>query len=403
LLPTFGAAVSRTGAVRFARGGTAALVRMEPPWRRASLTANVPVQPLTYFGNGIVRSADGRTLAVIAGVAADQAHVFTFGERGGAVAVNDTPAPIADPGFGTQASPTLALAPDGSRAAWKTRALTGEIYSRSVSRVPVPGELHVTGDQDFDDTLNDTGVISFFDTNKLVLLVGEGNGVGGVEGADLYVADFAGGGTSTALTNLSATSGDAAAPFLEKGDLETSDGIYQVPGRLQFVYHVDRSSGQGSVYHLDGVTGQIDELRAGIERLDWIEAAGTSFYAGLWHDQPSRRELIEIPFDHALPTRSLGFFDLSQTFARVAGSAGTFAGILNVGTSQRLGQLSTTSGAAALLPAASTFGPVLGFDGAGAVLASVQTSQRTHFVSWSLGGLLDLYGSAPVGLVLPGN
>jgi hypothetical protein len=54
---------------------------------------------------------------VIAGTNGAQAHIFTFGAIGSAVLVNDTPAAIADPGFGTLGGPTLALSPDGQRVA----------------------------------------------------------------------------------------------------------------------------------------------------------------------------------------------------------------------------------------------------------------------------------------------
>src|SRR5262249_44360515 len=158
---------------------------------------------------GMAASADGSTVAAIAGTSSTSASVFTFGPTGPSVCVNNTPAPIADAGYGTSRGPTLALSPDGKRAAWKTQAATGECFSRQVPITGPPPELQITSDLNFADTLNDTGVIAFFDPNSVVMLVGEFNGVAGVEKADLFRATFPLGGGAPAFTNLSNTSGDA--------------------------------------------------------------------------------------------------------------------------------------------------------------------------------------------------
>ncbi len=404
LLSTWGSALTRNGPLRFDRGGNATFVSLGLRAKPGTLGSGpAPATPL-HFGNGLVKSADDSTVALIAGEAPSQAHVFAFGLHGAPVRVNEVPAAIADPGFGTQASPTLALAPDGSRVAWKTNGPTGECFSRKVSRLTVPPEHHVTGDQSFTDTLNDTGVIAFFGANQLVMLVGEANGAGGIEKADLYLATFASGVATPALTNLTATSGDTVAPFLAKGDLETTDGIYQVPGKLQYVYYVPGSSGQGFIYHLDGTTGQVDTIRNGVAQLDYIERAGSNFVLGILKDHPFERELLAIPFDHARPTRSLAYVPGAQTMACTGGNAaGTFAGILNVGASQMLGQVDLSTLAGSLVNTPAQYGPALGFDGAGRVLASLQTPTRTYFVAWAQGASLQVYSSSPQGLVLPAN
>ncbi len=403
LLPTWGAAITRSGALRFARQGNAARVRLEPNWKQAALGS--PVRALTHFGNGLVASADGGTVAVIGGVSPSEAHVFAFGPSGAAVCVNESPAPILDPGFGTQSAPQLALSPNGQRAAWKVAdAISGEVFSRRVSLLPSQLEVHVTADQSFTDTLNDTGVIAFFDLNKVGMLVGEPNGAGGIENADLYQVTFPANNSAPTFENVSNTSGDGVAPFLVKGDIETSDGFYQVPGQPRFVYFVSGSSGQGKIIYLDAATRTSQLVRDGIAQLDFVEHAGTNFVLGLLHDQPHQRELIARPFDPALPSTSLGIFPGAQTLARTAGNAaGVFTGILNVGALQQLGQVSVPSGLGNLFGSTTQFGPMLGFDGSGAVLTSIQTSTRTLFVSWKLGGSLGLYDQSALGLVLPAN
>jgi hypothetical protein len=410
VLPRWGVALTSRGPLRFLRGGgTPVSVALNARSAAGSIGHNPPrprPPALTYFGNGIARSADGSTVAVIAGTSASQAHVFTFGAAGPSVCVNDGAAPIADPGFGTDAGPTLALSPDGRRAAWKTFPGSGECFSREVPLLPTPTETHVTGDLHFADTLNDTGVIAFFDPDSVVLLVGEANGAGGVEKADLYRARFPLGGGAPVFTNLTGTSGDMQAPFLEKGDLETTDGIYQIPGDQGVVCFVPGSSGQGRILRLDATNASVDVLRTGVEALDFVEHAGASFVLGIVHEGTLQKELVQVPFDHTLPAPSLGFFAPAEGMAHRAGNAaGTFAGILNVTGGQILGQLFLPTGAGSRFSdTPAVYGSMLGFDGRGAVLASVHTAQGSYFLSWPASGATELYQPGPgTGHVLPAN
>jgi len=409
LQPDWGAAVTTRGVFRFVRGsGQALIVPLHPRARPGALGGNpsAPVATsLTHFGNGIATSADGSTMAIIAGTAPAQMHVFTFRLGGQAICVNDVPAAITDPGFGTQAGPTLALSPEGGRAAWKTiDPVSGEIFSRQVSALPTPPEVQLTADAHFTDTLNDTGVIAFFDRDSVMMIVGEPNGAGGIEKGDIYRVTFPLGGGQPAFSNLSNTSGDAVAPFDFKGDLETSDGIYQIPGQTGSVYFVDGSSGQGQVYRLNGTTGQVSLVRNGVAQLDFIERAGSSFVLGILHDQPAQRELLRIPFDHAQPTATLGLFGATTLFPAHAGSpAGIFTATFTTGGAQRIFQFDLASGTGLALPNILPFGPVLGFDGNGAVLASFSLAGASFAFSWVPGGG-ELYPAVPLGsIVLPGN
>ncbi len=413
LLPDWGAALTSRGPLRFVRGGRPLLVPLVPKSLRARLGGNPPPGGqvrLPYYGTGIVASADGSTVALIAGVAPDQAHVFTFRLGGPSVCVSDQPTTIAHPGFGTEAAPMLALSPDGGRVAWKAflpgeTDLTGECFTRRVSNLPTPPEFQITADAHFTDTLNDTGVIAFFDHDKVMMIVGESNGAGGVEKGDFYVATLPAGGGTPVFGNLTNTSGDGAAPFLSKGEIETSDGVFQIPGQTGMVYYVDGPSGQGELYRLDGPSGDVDLVRSGVAGLDFIERAGSNFVMGILHDQPSQHELVRLPFDHTQPTASLGIFGLAETFASHAGSAsGTFAGILNVTGGQQLLQISLPSGSASYLPGTVLYGSTLGFDTSGSVLAAARNSTTAFFFSWSTSGAVSSHGSGPLqSFVLPAN
>lgn len=406
LQTNWGVALTTRGPLRFARGGHPLIVPLNARTQVGRLGQNrspTAGQPLNYFGNGIAKSADGSTVAVIAGTAADQAHVFTFRLAGQAVCVNDTPAPIADPGFGTQAGPTLALAEDGSRAAWKTLdQQSGECFSRIVPSVSVQPELQITANQRFGDTLNDTGVIAFFGRNKVAMMVGETNGAGGVERADFYQVTFPSGGGAPAIVNMTNTSGDTTVPFLSKGDLETSDGCFQIPGQSGFVYFVPYSSGQGEVYRMNPATGVDQLIASGIAQFDLIERVGTSFVVQIQHDLDLQHELMRIPFDHSQPAQSLGVFATSLA-SHAGNAAGTFAGVFNTGGSQRLLQVSP-SGSMTVLPDSALFAPTLGFDGSGAVLAVAMDALHAYLFSWSAAGSAFLYDTGPTqSYVLPAN
>lgn len=408
LLPTWGAVQTSSGPLRFARGGgQLEQVDLFPKLRRRTFVGRPgPVSTvLPYMGNGIVRSADGTTVAIIAGFSAAQAHVFSFRQSGLSICVNDSAGPIADPGFGTQISPLLALSPDGTRAAWKTRGVTGECFSRGISALPVPTEFQITGDQNFSDTLNDTGVISFFDPRTVIVAVGETNGAGGIEQGDIYSARFPTGVGQPVFANLSNTSGDTTAPFLEKGDLDTSDGIFQIPGQVGSVYFVSGSSGQGQIYRLNGEAGTAETIRTGIEALDFIERAGAGFVLGVLHDSPVQREVLYVPFDHAQSSFSMGFYGVTQMIPSRAGNlAGTFAGAMNTGGAQILFQVELPSRVGSVLPFNLPFGSALGFDGNGAVLASALNGTREQFFSWSQFGPSTLHGGGPAdSFVLPAN
>jgi len=411
LLPRWGAALTSAGPVRFVRGqGQPMLLPLRTKVGSGLLGQN-PGQPpraarMSYWGDGLVASADGNTIGVVAGTSTSTAHVFTFRATGDAVCINDLPAPIQGPGFATQSGPTLALSPDGSRAAWKTLdPLGGESFSRRAPTSVTPPEVQITADAHFTDTLNDTGVLAFFDSESVMLLVGEPNGAGGIENGDFYLARVPAGG-ALQLTNLTNTSGDGSAPFDEKGDLETADGHYQIPGELGALFFVPGSSGQGFLMRLDAVTGTMDVLRSGVEHLDFVERVGAGFVAGILNDQPTQRELVFVPFDHALGATSLGLFPGTTTFGATAGNAqGLFTTILGITGGEQLGRIQLPAASAMVQSTApQVYGPTLGFDPLGNVLASVELAGSTYPFSWLASGKSAVYltGGAP-GMVLPAN
>lgn len=412
LLETWGVALTNRGPVRFDRDGSGVeyVHLRRPKTGSAGLGQNpfgggVP-RPPAYVAAGFVKSADETCVGVIAGESAALANVFVFGRTGQPACVNDQPAQMAGPGFlpASPVGPNLALSPNGQRAAWKVAGtISSECFTREVAPLATPPEVQITGDDNFTDTLNDAGVISFFDPNKVVVLVGEGDGAGGIENADAFQANFAGG--QLILTNLTQTSGETQAPFLQKGSVDTSDGIYGIPGRNGSVFFQSGSSGQGFLKRMDAGTGVVETLRTAVDAVGFLDATGADFVFGLVHDTPGPYEILRVPFETSLPAVTLSTSSLATQVLRHATSPdGYFAAILPYSGKESLARVFVPSG---LGETASTtprfYGPTLGFDGVGAVLASVQIGTSTFVFSWDgPGGIGNYATGGGAAFALPG-
>lgn len=412
LLETWGVALTNRGPVRFdrAQGGVEYVHLQRPRTGRAGLGQNpfrggVP-RPPAYVAPGFVKSADETCVGVIAGESEALANVFVFGLTGEPACVNDAPARMAGPGFlpFSPAGPNLALSPDGQRAAWKVAgAVSSECFTREVAPLATPPEVQITGDDNFTDTLNDAGVISFFDPNKVVVLVGETDGAGGIENADAFAANFAGG--QLTLTNLTKTSGETQAPFLQKGEIATADGTYGIPGRNGAVFFQSGSSNQGFLKRMDGDTGVVETLRSAVGAVGFLDATGADFVFGLVHDNPGPYEILRVPFDTALPAVTLSNSSPATQVLRHATSPdGYFAAILPFSGKESLARVFVPSGLGETATSTPRFyGPTIGFDGLGAVLTSVQIGSTTFVFSWDgPGGIASYATGGSAAFVLPG-
>jgi hypothetical protein len=200
-----------------------------------------------WFGPDVVRSADESTVAFLAGADATQARVLTCRRIGAAVLASDRPMNIPNAGFlpEDRTGPALALSIDGSWVIWRATGGSEECFARETrpgTRAPVQ---HLTGPANFDNTLNDTGVIAFFGAASAVLAAGR-NQTNGIGRADLYRIDLASPSGFT-VQNLSVTSGITQPPF-DYGALNTADGLYQVPGATPgFVMLVSAGAGRDAV------------------------------------------------------------------------------------------------------------------------------------------------------------
>lgn len=394
LLPSWGCAVSEQGVYRFERIPDASAVAVPLPF------------PAPWLGPDVVASADGSTVAFLAGTEVSRALVLTCRSTGETVQASDRPMHIPGAGFlpDDPSGPTLALSTDGSVVAWRAEGSSRECFLQETRATGRPADVHLTGPAHFDNTLNDTGVISFFEPRVVTLAVGRRES-GGIGRADLFRIALGSAGSLDA-TNLSQTSGITRPPY-DYGRLDTRDGLYQVPGTASaFLLHDD--SGSGRILWVEA-GGEVREVLSDVDSLDSLEVAGSYLVASVTRppgvDDPVRRtlSLVQIPpgglgaITVALPngcrlTRGVG----SRTHER-------YAAILEFPAGERLGQV--------IIPSASglglgdgfhPYGPMTGMASDGSILATVQLGPDRATFAWKGLGALPLRMTRVESFLLPG-
>jgi hypothetical protein len=393
LLASWGIGVARDGVHRFDRvvGGRANSVPL-------TFTP-------TWFGPDVVRSADGSTVAFLAGADVTQARVLTCRRLGGAVVASERPMKIPGAGFlpESPAGPALALSTDGSWVAWRAEGTSREVFVRETRSGPRAPSQHITGPADFNYTLNDTGVISFFDHDSAVLAAGRGQSDGIARG-DLFRIDLAPGGFT--VRNLSLTSGISQPPF-DYGTLRTSDGLFQIPGSSPaFLLH-DRA-GTERLLRVD-VAGGVTDVLDRVESLDSIDVVGSHLVAGVTRPPGVDDPVLESLNLVQIPSGGMGATVVRLPFgchlSRTTGlrSGNLFTAVLEFPTGERLGRLRVPSPSGiAATPSLLNFGPTTSFSSEGAVLATVHVARDRTAFAWSDLGTSVLKVTRVESFLLPG-
>lgn len=393
LLGGFGIAVADDGVYRFPRvnGGRA---------REVSMPSAV-----VMYGPDVVTSADGTSAAFLAGDSINRALVFTCRASGDALQASATPMRIPNAGFLPESAtgPHLALSSDGSWVAWRREGSSSELFVRETRPGPRPGDLQVTGDAHFDDTLNDTGVIAFFGTNSLFAVVGKEDD-DGIDKADAFRIDLAPG--SLTASNLSRTSGIVRPPF-DYGTLDTSNGLYQV-GASQPAFFAHDDDGGGRLIRF-GTSGDVQVVLGLVDSLDCLRIAGDHLVAevtrppGVDHPLAESLNLVQVPLGApgalVLPLPTGTRVSRESTLA----SGGVFGGVLELQTGgEWLGRMAVPNAAGSILGTTPrNFGPTTALTPDGILYASVLSGTRQLFLSWSGIGVQLLRNSPGGSFVLP--
>lgn len=393
LLGGFGIAIAEGGVYRFPRAP-------------AGLTRKVAMPfAVVMFGADVVTSADGSTAAFLAGDSINRALVFIARASGDAQQVSASPMRIPSAGFLPESAtgPHLALSSDGSWVAWRREGSSSELFARETRPGPRPTDLQLTGSAHFDETLNDTGVIAFFDTDSLVSVVGRRDSAG-IRRADAFRIDLAPG--ALAASNLSHTSGILAPPF-DYGTLDTANGLYQLDGpQPSFLAHDDGSGGR--LLRFDA-SGSMQVALGLVQSLHSLDIAGDHLVAEVIRppgvDDPLNDSLNLVQ----LPLVSSGALVLPLPIGtRVSresslASRGVFGGVLELQTGgEWLGRMAVPTAVGSILGTAPrNFGPTTALAPDGTLYASVLSGTRQLFLSWSDLGVQLLRNSPGGSFVLP--
>ncbi len=395
LLANWGLGVAADGVYRFDRtlGGGASIV-------------NLPISPV-WFGPDVVRSADESTVAFLAGADATHVRVLTCRRTGASVLASDRAMDIPGAGFLPEdpSGPALALSTDGSWVAWRAEgSISRECFVRETRPGPRAPSQQLTGPADFFYTLNDTGVIAFFDRDSAVLVAGRERS-DGIGRADLFRIDLASPSGFTA-TNLSLTSGVTQPPF-DYGSLSTGDGLFQVPGPTPAFLILD-GDGAGRMLWVDAAGGAVEFLDQ-VQALDSLDVTGTYLVAGVTRppgvDDPllESLNLVQIPRggQGAIVARLPAGCHLSRTVG--SRTHNLFASVLEFGTGERLGRLRVPSPTGiSISPSLLSFGPTTGMTADGAILATVEVASNRAAFSWSDVGTQVLRVTRVETFLLPG-
>ena len=377
-------------------------------WRFDRASSATPTQ-LTYSGTApaflgdcVVGSSDGTTAVVTGGASASSLHVWAFASNGPASCVSSNAGTITGGGFlpETPDGPYLALSSDGSTCLWRTEEptgianeTTGEVWAR-LTRLAAPTAVQISADARFEDTLDSTGDFDFFNPGRAVVLVGEEDENGGIDGGDLYQVDIDPVSGVVTTTNLSGTSGVSSPPFV-RGTLKSEAGIYRVPGTASLLVHEDLSSGEGN---LGIVTGGVPGFR--LLKSDVAEVASVGFSGGhialMVKGTNGFSQFLSVPPSlstaNVLATLGGGF-----EFARLASGMNGWASVLIdvPGGGQWIGRLDTVSGfAEVLVEVGLPLGQTVGFTPTSVGFTVDVSPQRSFAVRW--GGGVDV-GLFPVG------
>jgi len=270
---SLGVGTTADGVLRFDRtqGGAAELVPF-------------PAPAPTFFQGDVALSADGSCVATLAGSGATALDVYCLELDGSAVRVSTVPRSLTGAGYLPEVldGPHLALSSDGSLAMWSSEELTArETWVRPV--LAQGGEEQVTEDARFVDTLDTSGGILPFAASAFLLVVGETDGPGTIDGADVYRVDVDPTTGQPTITNVSGTSGDSFPPFDGGGRIETEEGLWRLPGtdRLLVFGDTDQGGGRADLLVVDGATGVAQQLLDSVRSVRLLETVGVRLALGV--------------------------------------------------------------------------------------------------------------------------
>lgn len=391
----FGAALTGSELLRFDR----------LPAAQASQVRFEGAHP-AFLGTELICSADGSTIALRAGDGPTQSYIYVAQATGDALRISDTPQDIVDAGFlpASVTGPRMALSPDGKIAAWIVQQPDSRELFVVNTGADAPLDVQVTRNANFQDTLNDSGVIAFVSAGELLLVAGEGDGgeVPEIEEAEVFCVDFSGALSDPTVANLSRTLTTLTPPF-DYGRLTTEDGIFLLESGDVLAHDPGQPDVPGRIVSIGPAGPTV--LFPEVEQIEWAESVATHMLAKvqLASAEGGSRLLDIAPSGQVSSVRAPG---LEISRHAVHAQSGLLTAVLVDDTGgEYLGRAGVMGqGGALLVPFPVAFGPTLGFTLSGSIVASFTSTGGDYFMIWPDQGPLRLLWPAPLqGHLLPAH
>jgi hypothetical protein len=352
----------------------------------------------------VVKSAGEKAVAFLAGRSPERALVFVCAASGSALQVSSDPAKLSGAGFLPEhpTGPLLALSTDASWVAWCTENdYSRECWVRRVGALPDDPAVQITRDAVFEDTLDDTGVISFVSPDSFCLLVGETEDEHGpLAEADFFRVDA---GPSPVVTNLSRTSARPGLLPHSYGTLRADDGIFLLPDRSGVLLRARDESDEQHLVRIDVPSGEVELLQDCLDLMDFAEVAGDRVLVSLRRSLAQPRVLLQIPLDRTQPPTSAQLPDACE-FERqvVLRREGVLGAVLVIDGQEWLNRTSTSDSGEFLTLTPLRYGPTITFAPDGSLVASVLAGETWFIGRWRPGSEPVLVGAGIAeGFLLP--
>lgn len=374
----------------------------------------LPGAPSLFTGEVVL--SPGRSHAVTtAGASPALLHAFVLEALGPARRATRDAQRLAGAGYLPEAfhGPFLAVSDDGSHCAWRrlgaTALLSNELFLRRTAAPAQQPGTQVTADALVTDTLDEVGILTLFQANKLLVAVGEkGEDPGvGIEKVDVFEVSLDAGGAAQ-LVNRTGSSGDFSAPFLATPTITPLQRRW-IPAAQAEVFHDESSGGSGRLIAVrPGVSG-VQLLDPDVKEILFVEVVGNRLVVALRRSSGNKpHQLVSWPANlSGTPVLHLDAGDDELLQPSAGGGWIAFTRVPEgVGLMQRLYRVNPVSGAVQAFPlAAPSFGPVMGWTTSASLAFSFERAGITAFAAWPTDGSAPyrLKATAPQGTLLPGR
>ena len=403
----FGLGLQREwGVIATARG----VLRFDRNTRLGSEFVQFGVQRPWHQGD-LVFSRNGEWAMTLLGDDSDHLHVWAFGKNSAPQRISVLAESYVGAGFlpDHRSGPFMAISDDGMLCAWiDDHDASRELFMGRGPAFGVRDSERVTRPLYFHDTLDEIGQTAFFRPDRLTFLAGASDYIHiGMDRADVFEARMPTDTQTLEISNLSVSSGETEAPFVEYGTVEPDRVVWSEQEEQFLIYD---GQVQESLFSLDKDGGGLRLLVSGIKDLDMLIAAPQGVLFDVRRTTPAGRvhEIFRVEsLASQDPPELVRSAPVDTDFARPALRRDgwvTFVSVDTASDTEILSKVNVGSGVFESFALTSqSYGPALGYTPRGSVLFSLETPGATAYLLWPFDSsqAIALEASPETGFVLP--